>query len=104
MFRFLFRFTAWWLLAGAFVAVVIDGIRSISATRLVLFTVQEGWAALHPASLANWQKLSADAAWKGAFDLLLASPLWATLGVLGLLFALLGRRRAATAIGYSARD
>ena len=35
---------------------------------------------------------------------LLASPLWATLGVLGLLFALLGRRRAATAIGYSARD
>jgi hypothetical protein len=107
MFRFLFRFIGLWLLAGAFVALVIDGTRSITAGRVVIMPIAEAWLALHPASI-DWLKQTAERDWPAwVWDPVLVyflyAPLWAGLGMLGLLLALLGRRRARP-IGYSSRD
>lgn len=107
MFRFLFRFAGLWLLAGAFVALVIDGTRSITAGRIVVMPVAEAWLALHPASL-EWLRTTAErdlAPWLWNFVLahIFNAPLWAALAVLGVLLILIGRPRARP-IGYSSRD
>ena len=107
MFRFLFRFVGLWLLAGAFVALVIDGTRSITAGRIVITPLAEAWLAVHPASI-DWLRQTAERDlpvwfWDSALLYALYAPLWAALGVLGLILALLGRRRPRP-IGYSSRD
>src|SRR5690606_21549005 len=107
MFRFLFRFFGLWLLAGAFVALVIDGTRSITAGRIVIMPVAEAWLTVHPASI-EWLKLSAERdlpawLWDPVLLYVLSAPLWLALGVVGLILALLGRRRPRP-IGYSSRD
>jgi hypothetical protein len=107
MFRFLFRFIGLWLLAGAFVALVIDGTRSITAGRLVVMPVAEAWLALHPTSL-EWLRTTAERdvapwLWNFAMAYVLYAPLWAALAVLGVLLILIGRQRARP-IGYSSRD
>jgi hypothetical protein len=107
MFRFLFRFIGLWLLAGAFVALVIDGTRSITAGRVVIMPVVEAWLAVHPASL-EWIKMIVERdvsprLWDPVLLYLLYAPLWALLGVLGGVLVVLGRRRPRP-IGYSSRD
>jgi hypothetical protein len=107
MFRFLFRFIGLWLLAGAIVALVIDGTRSSTEGRIVIMPLAEGWLAVHPASI-DWIKLATECSlpawvWDPVLVYVLYAPLWAALGVLGLILALLGRRRARP-IGYSSRD
>jgi hypothetical protein len=107
MFRFLFRFIGLWMLAGAFVALVIDGTRSITAGRFVTMPAIETWLAIHPLSL-EWLKtwIERDLSprlWDPVLLYILYSPLWLVLGVLGLIFVLLGRRPARP-IGYSSRD
>jgi hypothetical protein len=107
MFRFLSRFLGIWLLAGAFVALVIDGTRSIAASRIVLTTTGEAWSVLHRASLEQFRAYIVGGfpawAWDPVALNLLLTPLWALLGVLGIVFALLGRTPARP-IGYSSRD
>jgi hypothetical protein len=107
MFRFLARFLGLWLLAGAFVALVIDSTRSIAASRIVLTSVGEAWSVLHGASLEQFRAYVEASfpvwVWDPLTLNLLLAPLWALLGVLGILFALLGRSRARP-IGYSSRD
>jgi hypothetical protein len=51
MFRFVSRFLGLWLLAGAVVAAVIDGSKSIAASRFVMTTVGEAWFQVHRNSL-----------------------------------------------------
>lgn len=107
MFRFLFRFIGLWLLAGAFVALVIDGARSITAGRFVISPVAEAWLAVHPTSI-EWLKETAERSlppwvWDSVLVYALYAPLWAVLGVLGTLLILLGRPRPRP-IGYSSRD
>lgn len=107
MTRFLIRFTGMWLLAGAFVALVIDGTRSISASRLVINRFAETAAEAFPgvvASLraANEQSLPPWLA-EALATYILNAPLWVVLGILGALFVLVPRRRTPT-IGYSSRD
>ena len=107
MVRFLFRFVGLWLLAGAFVALVIDGTRSVGASRIVLTTVGEAWSVVHRPSLELFRAYIEGGypAWVWdpvAINFLLA-PLWIALGVLGILFALVGRVPARP-IGYSSRD
>jgi hypothetical protein len=107
MFRFLFRFIGLWLLAGAFVALVIDGTRSITAGRIVIMPVVEAWLAIHPTSL-EWIKLAVERdlsprLWDPVLINVLYAPLWAVLGILGAILVFLGRRRARP-IGYSSRD
>lgn len=107
MIRFLFRFIGLWLLAGAFVALVIDGTRSVAASRIVLTTVGEAWSVVHRPSLelfrAHVEGSYPAWAWDPVAITFLFAPLWAVLGVLGILFALLGRVPARP-IGYSSRD
>ena len=106
MFRFLFRFAGLWLLAGAFVALVIDGTRSITAGRFVIMPLVEAWVALHPVSI-DWLNLTVErdlSPWMwSALGYVLYAPLWAVLAVLGTILVILGRRRARP-IGYSSRD
>jgi len=104
MIRFLFRFIGLWLLAGAFVALVIDGTRSVSASRLLFSPLGDAWALVAPANLASVHKALAGGVYEAFFKLLLATPFFAVLAALGLLFLLIGRRRPENRIGYSSRD
>jgi hypothetical protein len=107
MIRFLFRFVGLWLLAGAFVALIIDGTRSIAASRLILTPLAEAWYALHAASvqaLQAWMERSLPAwVWDPVAINVLSTPLWVVLAIVGILFILIGRRRGRP-IGYSSRD
>lgn len=107
MLRFLFRFIGLWLLAGAFVALIVDGTRSISAARIVIMRTGDAWETLHPASfdaMRAWIELHLPMwAWNPVALGVLLTPLWIVLGILGLLLVLAGRKRAHP-IGYSSRD
>jgi len=107
MVRFIFRFVGLWLLAGGFVAFVVDGTRSISASRFVLTPFGIAWDTLHPASfdaMRAWVEGNFPSwVWNPIILSVLLTPLWAVLGVLGLLLVLIGRKRERT-IGYSSRD
>ncbi len=107
MFRFLFRFVGLWLLAGAFVALVIDGTRSITAGRIVVMPLAEAWVALHPTSV-EWLRTTFERdmpgwLWDSVMVYVLFAPLWAVLGMLGLVLVFVGRRPQKL-IGYSSRD
>lgn len=104
MIRFLFRFVGLWLLAGAFVVLVIDGTRSVSASRLLFSPVRDTWALIDPARLDTILKQSAGGVSEPLLGLLLAMPFFAFLALAGLLFLLIGRRRRDNRIGYSSRD
>lgn len=104
MFRFLFRFTGLWVLAGAFVTLVIDGTRSVSASRFVYSPVRDAWALVDPASLDAVQKKAAGGLAEKVLGLVLSMPFFALLAAIGLLLLLLGRRRRERTIGYSSRD
>jgi hypothetical protein len=107
MIRFLFRFVGLWLLAGAFVAVVIDGTRSIGASRLVITPLGEAWAALHPASAESLQAAVERNLppwfWEHVAIYILYAPIWTLLGGIGVLLVVLGRPRSPQ-VGYSSRD
>jgi hypothetical protein len=107
MFRFLFRFIGLWLLAGAFVAFVIDGTRSISAAHIVITRSGDAWESLHPATfdaMRSWVELHLPMwVWNPVILFVLLTPLWIILGALGLLLVLIGRKRRHP-IGYSSRD
>jgi hypothetical protein len=104
MIRFLFRFLGLWMLAGAFVALVIDGTRSVSASRFISIPVREAWALVDPASLEAMQMRFAGGFAEAVLGALLATPFFAFLGALGLIFLFIGRRKRDGRIGYSSRD
>jgi hypothetical protein len=107
MLRFVFRFTGLWLLAGAFVAFVIDGTRSISAAHIVITRTGDAWESLHPASfdaMRAWIELHLPLwVWNPIVLSVLLTPLWIVLGLFGLALVLMGRKRRHS-IGYSSRD
>lgn len=105
MVRFLFRFTGLWLVAGAFVALVIDGTRSVSASRFIFAPVRDIWTMVDAATL----KMAQEKAGPGGLaaqllEGLLAMPFFVLLALLGFLFLLIGRRKRERVIGYSSRD
>ncbi len=107
MLRFIFRFIGLWLLAGAFIALVVDGTRSISAGRVAITPFGEAWDALHPASF-DAMRTSIEASlplwvWNPVLLSVMLTPVWIVLGAAGIVFALIGRKRERR-IGYSSRD
>ncbi len=96
MIRFLFRFFGFWVLAGGFVALVVDGTRSIAASRILFTSTRDAWNSLSPATLTQAQaRVSGLSAWAWP-DLaapVLGLPLFAVLAVLGLLMLAIGRVR-----------
>jgi hypothetical protein len=107
MLRFIFRFIGLWLLAGAFVSLVIDGTRSISAGRVAVTQFGMAWDALHPSSfdaMRTWIEAQLPLwVWNPLLLSVMLTPIWVVLGVVGVIFALMGRRREHR-IGYSSRD
>lgn len=104
MVRFLFRFTGLWLVAGAFVALVIDGTRSVSASRFVFAPVRDIWTMLDAASLKLMQEKAATGIGAELLEGLLAMPFFVLLGLIGVFFLMIGRRKHERVIGYSSRD
>lgn len=104
MVRFLFRFTGLWLVAGAFVALVIDGTRSVSASRFVFAPVRDIWGMLDAATLKMAQEKAGPGLAAQLLEGLLAMPFFVLLALFGCLFLLIGRRRQERVIGYSSRD
>ena len=104
MIRFLFRFFGLICLAAAFVLVIYDGTKSIAADNLYLTSVQALWDLINAASLARLKPLIVPYAngvlWDPVMLTFLAAPSWAVLGVLGVIFVLLGRKKKPL-IGYA---
>lgn len=96
MIRFVLRFIGMWLLAGGFVALVLDGVRSIASSEIVLSPLGVTWFATSEESFTQFQ-VFVDArlptgTWETVMVPLMQAPLAAVLGGLGLVFILLGRR------------
>jgi len=96
MIRFVLRFIGMWLLAGGFVALVLDGVRSIASSEIVLSPLGVTWFATSEESFAQFQtfvetRLPAGT-WETVMVPLMQAPLAAVLGVLGLILMLIGRR------------
>lgn len=97
MFRLMSRAIGLWILAGGFVAAVIDGMKSIAASRPVVTSAHVAWSELAPTSLGALRaaiegKIGA-APWGLVTGTVLALPTWALLGLLGAGLIALGRRR-----------
>ena len=105
MFRLLFRILAILALAGGFVALVVDGTRSIAAGEISMAGFGEvlqqalgpKFATLQPA-LARLTPLL----WDPVALKVLATPLWIVLILLGI-FLVLATRRREPKIGFSSR-
>jgi hypothetical protein len=104
MIRFLFRFIGMICLAGAFILVVFDGVKSIVDSRLSITSARMLWELINAGSLARLEPLIKPYAngilWDPGMTALLAAPSWALLGVFGIVFLLLGRRKKPL-IGYA---
>lgn len=102
MIRGFFRLVGLLLLAGGFIFLVYDGARSIADQALRLTKLGEFWNDVNQASQASFRTMidaNAPSLWT-LIRLLLDQPVWAVMGVLGLLLMLLFRARKPL-IGYS---
>ena len=99
MIRFVLRFIGLWLLAGGFVALVLDGVRSIASSRLVLTQFGATWSTLSEATLSRFQAWVEATlpgwVWPTLAEPALTAPLFAVLGGIGIVLLFLGRRRKA---------
>ena len=93
MIAFLIRSIGLWLVAGAVVAVVIDGMKSIASGRLILTPFLTVWSDLAPASFAAAKAAVPGPVWNTMVPLVLGLPAWAVLVVLGAALIALGTRR-----------
>ncbi len=97
MLRFLSRFVGLWLMAGALVAFVVDGAKTIAAGEVVTTSLQEMWIALSPASLVVAEVAIVDnvspVLWNSVIMPILNAPGFIDFGVLGILLLLAGRKK-----------
>jgi hypothetical protein len=104
MIRFLLRFIGVLCLAAAFILVIYDGTKSIAGNSLSLTSVQALWELINAGSLAQLkpqiQSYASGILWDPLMLALLASPSWSVLGILGIIFVLLGRKKKPL-IGYA---
>jgi hypothetical protein len=104
MIRFLFRFIGVLCLAAAFILVIYDGTKSIAGNSLYLTSVRALWDLINAGSLAQLkpqiQSYANGVLWDPVMLTLLAAPSWSVLGILGIIFVLLGRKKKPL-IGYA---
>ncbi|MDK9695749.1 MAG: hypothetical protein OEL76_05105 [Siculibacillus sp.] len=98
MFRFISRMLGLWVIAGGFVAAVVDGMRSIAASTPVITSAAAAWSELAPSSLGALRgamegRVGAEA-WSTVTATVLALPAWALLGAIGFALLAAGRRKA----------
>ena len=105
MIRFLFRFVGLFLLAGAFVALVYDGTKTIAGNAIYVTRVSDTWNAVHSTSLQTLEamiKRDAEWLWNPVMLYVLPAPTWLVLAIVGALLIVIGRKKRRL-IGY-ARD
>ncbi|MEJ8570840.1 hypothetical protein [Microbaculum marinum] len=97
MLRFLSRFVGLWLLAGALVALVVDGAKTIAAGSIVTTPLGALWFSVSPESLRAAQAGVEGSVhpflWDPVIVALLQAPTFVVLGLLGVLLMLAGRRK-----------
>jgi hypothetical protein len=96
MLRFISRFIGTWLVAGALVAAVVDGAKSIAASSVVITPLSETLALI-----ASGEASGGPAAPAPGFiwSWLLGAPTAALLAALGFLFLAAGRKRRGPLLG-----
>src|SRR3954447_12963435 len=103
MIRGVFRMVGLLLLAGGFVFVIYDGARWVADQNLRFTRLGEFWNDIHQSSQQSVRTMVEGAApwlWTSVVNLTLAQPVFAVMGVLGILLMLLfGPRKPL--IGYS---
>lgn len=103
MIRFLLRFLGLICLAAGFILLIYDGTKSIAGNKLFLTSVRMVWELFNAAGLAKLEPMIRPYAggllWDPVMLAILAAPSWSVLGVLGILFLLLGRKKKPL-IGY----
>lgn len=102
MIRFLLRFLGVLILAAAFILLVYDGAKSIADSRIYIYKLGQLWTDINAGSLQSLQAaIEAQLTWLWNPVLLtvLEQPAWLVLGVIGILFILLGRKKKPL-IGY----
>jgi len=106
MIRFLFRFIGLWILAASFLLFVYDGTKSIAGNMIYVTKTGDLWSNIHQTSLLLLQpaieRHVAVWLWDPVVLSVLTAPAWVVLGVIGILFILIGRKKKPL-IGY-ARD
>jgi len=97
MLRFLSRFIGLWLLAGALIALVVDGAKTIAAGSVVTTPLGQLWFSISPASLnaaqAGIQRNVSPFLWDPVIQSILVAPGFVVFGILGAVLMLLGRRK-----------
>ena len=103
MIRGFFRLVGLLLLAGGFIFMVYDGARWVADQSLRFTRFGEFWNDIHQSSqqaFRTWIESHAPWLWTSVSRLLLDQPVFAVMGVVGILLMLLFRRRKPL-IGYS---
>jgi hypothetical protein len=103
MIRFLLRTLGVLCLAAAFVALVVDGTRSIASREIVTTSLETSLSQVSPPSLAFVQGnvQAQPQTVRELAALLLRQPTIAVFGVLGIVLVLLGRRRHRHTVGFA---
>lgn len=106
MIRFFFRIIGYLLLVVAFVALVLDGVAYLASGELLLKSAGQIWTELAPATLnqaqfAIQEHLGLVWFWDNIVVWTLLQPAFAVIGVLGILFCLLGRRKKRPEIEFA---
>ena len=105
MIRGFFRLIGLLLLAGGFVFMVYDGARYVADQNLRFTRLGQFWNDIHQSSQAAfrvWVEGHSPWLWNSVIKLLLDQPVFAVLGITGIVLMLLFRKRKPL-IGY-ARD
>ena len=104
MIRFLLRFIGLICLAAGFILLIYDGTKSIAGNKIFLTSVRMLWELINAGSLAKLEPMirayAGGLLWDPLMIAILAAPSWSVLGVLGILFLLLGRKKKPL-IGYA---
>jgi len=101
MIAFLARFLGLWLIAGALVALVVDGTKTIAASSVTTTPLGYAWYSISPASLMRAQEFVQRQVetyighwlWDPIIQWILMAPTWAVIGAMGVWLVYIGRRR-----------
>jgi hypothetical protein len=101
MIGFFARFIGVWFVAGALVALVVDGAKTIAGSTLTVTSLGLAWFSISPTTLMASQQFVQQRIetfighwlWDPLIQWLLMLPTWAVVGALGWWLLYVGRRR-----------
>ncbi|WP_421725063.1 hypothetical protein [Bauldia sp.] len=101
MIGFIARFIGLWLIAGALVALVIDGTKTIAASQLTVTPLGMTWYSISPSTLVSTQQFVQQTVeayvghwlWDPLIQWILMMPTWLVLGLVGAWLVYAGRKR-----------